>query len=78
MLEVAVVAAADEKWGEVPVAFVALRDGVAADAAELTDHVRSQLARFKAPKRIVFGPLPKTSTGKVQKNLLRERLRREA
>jgi fatty-acyl-CoA synthase len=78
VLEAAVVAAADEKWGEVPVAFVALRDGVPASAAELTDHVRAQLARFKAPKRIVFGPLPKTSTGKVQKNLLRERLKQEA
>jgi fatty-acyl-CoA synthase len=62
----------------VPVAFVALREGAAATAAELTDHVRAQLARFKAPKRIVFGPLPKTSTGKVQKNLLRERLKQVA
>ena len=78
VLEAAVVAAPDEKWGEVPVAFVTLREGVAATAAELTDHVRAQLARFKAPKRIVFGPLPKTSTGKVQKNLLRERLKQEA
>jgi len=78
VLEVAVVAAPDEKWGEVPVAFVALREGAAATAAELTDHVRAQLARFKAPKRIVFGPLPKTATGKVQKNLLREHLKQEA
>jgi fatty-acyl-CoA synthase len=78
VLEVAVVATADEKWGEVPVAFVALRDGAEATAAELTDHVRAQLARFKAPKRIVFGALPKTSTGKVQKNLLRERLKQGA
>jgi fatty-acyl-CoA synthase len=78
VFEVAVVAAADEKWGEVPVAFVALREDLAATATELTDHVRARLARFKAPKRIVFGPLPKTSTGKVQKNLLRERLKQEA
>jgi fatty-acyl-CoA synthase len=75
VFEVAVVAAADEKWGEVPVAFVALRENAQATAAELTDHVRAQLARFKAPKKIIFGPLPKTSTGKVQKNLLRDRLK---
>ncbi|HEY2189829.1 MAG TPA: AMP-binding protein, partial [Caldimonas sp.] len=78
VLEVAVVAAADEKWGEVPVAFVALRDGAGVTAAELTDHVRAQLARFKAPKRIVFGALPKTATGKVQKNVLRERMKQGA
>jgi len=75
VLEAAVVAAKDEKWGEVPVAFVALRENAKVTSAELTDHVRTQLARFKAPKRIVFGPLPKTSTGKVQKNLLRDRLK---
>jgi fatty-acyl-CoA synthase len=69
------VAAKDEKWGEVPVAFVALRENATVTGAELTDHVRTQLARFKAPKRIIFGPLPKTSTGKVQKNLLRDRLK---
>jgi fatty-acyl-CoA synthase len=78
VLEAAVVAAADEKWGEVPVAFVALKDNANATAAELTEHVRGQLARFKAPKRIVFGALPKTSTGKVQKNILRERLKTTA
>ncbi len=75
VLEAAVVAASDEKWGEVPVAFVALKEGAQATPAELTDHVRGQLARFKAPKRIVFGTLPKTSTGKVQKNVLRDRLK---
>jgi fatty-acyl-CoA synthase len=78
VFEAAVVAAADEKWGEVPVAFVALREHVTATSAELIDHVRTQLARFKAPKRIVFGPLPKTATGKVQKNLLRDRLKQAA
>jgi acyl-CoA synthetase (AMP-forming)/AMP-acid ligase II len=78
VLEVAVVAAADEKWGEVPVAFVALKKDAQASSAELTEHVRAQLARFKAPKRIVFGPLPKTSTGKVQKNVLRDRLKNTA
>ena len=75
VMEVAVVAAPDEKWGEVPVAFVALKDGAAATDAELIDHVRARLARFKAPKRIVFGALPKTATGKVQKNQLRSQLR---
>jgi fatty-acyl-CoA synthase len=73
---VAVVAAPDEKWGEVPVAFVTLKEGAGADAVVLIDHVRARLARFKAPKRVVFGPLPKTSTGKVQKNVLRDRLRK--
>jgi fatty-acyl-CoA synthase len=78
--EAAVVACPDATWGEVPVAFVTLRDEAeaVADAAvesELIEFVRSRLARFKAPKRIVFGPLPKTSTGKVQKHLLRARLR---
>jgi fatty-acyl-CoA synthase len=76
VLEVAVVAAPDEKWGEVPVAFVTLKEGAGADAVVLIDHVRARLARFKAPKRVVFGPLPKTSTGKVQKNVLRDRLRK--
>ena len=75
VLEAAVVAARDEKWGEIPVAFVALKEDATATEAELIAHVRGQLARFKAPKRIVFGPLPKTSTGKVQKNVLRDRLK---
>jgi len=59
----------------VPVAFVALKEGASATDAELIEHVRGQLARFKAPKRVIFGPLPKTSTGKVQKKELRDRLR---
>ena len=75
VLEVAVVAAPDEKWGEVPVAFVTLKDNASADAGALVEHARARLARFKVPKRVVFGALPKTSTGKVQKNVLRERLR---
>jgi fatty-acyl-CoA synthase len=75
VVEAAVVAALDEKWGEIPVAFVTLRDGAVPDAQALIDHVRARLARFKAPKRIVFSSLPKTATGKVQKNLLRDRLR---
>jgi fatty-acyl-CoA synthase len=75
VLEAAVVAGKDEKWGEVPVAFVTLKEGAAATDAELIGHVRARLAHFKAPKRVVFGPLPKTATGKVQKNALRDRLR---
>ena len=75
VLEAAVVAAPDEKWGEVPVAFIDLKPGMTASEQELIEHVRGRLARFKAPKRVLFTPLPKTSTGKVQKNLLRERCR---
>jgi fatty-acyl-CoA synthase len=75
VLECAVVGAPDETWGEVPVAFVTLRDGEAADAEELRDFVRQRLARFKVPKRIEFVELPKTSTGKIQKNVLRGRVR---
>ena len=71
----AVVAAPDPKWGEVPHAFVELREGRAVDAAELTAFVRARLAGFKTPKRVTFGPLPKTATGKIQKFVLRERAR---
>jgi fatty-acyl-CoA synthase len=71
VIESAVVGAPDERWGEVPVAYVAVREEV--DPDELVEHVRTHLARFKAPKRIVFGELPKTSTGKIQKNVLRDR-----
>jgi fatty-acyl-CoA synthase len=73
VLEAAVVARPDEKWGETPCAFVSLKPGVApATAEELIAWCRPRLAGFKVPKQIVFGPLPKTSTGKIQKNLLRE------
>ena len=75
VLESAVVGAPDEVWGEVPVAFVALRQGAAVTGSELIDFVRGSIARFKAPKRIVFGDLPKTSTGKIQKYVLRDGLR---
>jgi fatty-acyl-CoA synthase len=75
VLEAAVVAQPDEKWGETPCAFVTLREGAQAGEEELIEFCRARLARFKAPRRIVFGPLQKTSTGKIQKNLLRERLR---
>ncbi|UWQ20350.1 AMP-binding protein [Jannaschia sp. W003] len=72
----AVVAQPDDKWGEVPCAFVELRDGAEASEAELIAFARARLAGFKTPKRVVFGPLPKTSTGKVQKFELRAGLRR--
>jgi fatty-acyl-CoA synthase len=76
VLEAAVVARPDETWGETPCAFVTLKEGSAATEAELIEHCRRELARFKAPRTVVFGPLPKTSTGKVQKFELRERARR--
>jgi fatty-acyl-CoA synthase len=78
VLEVAVVAAPDEKWGEVPIAYVTLHEGASATEAEIVDHVRGRLARFKAPKAVVFGELPKTSTGKIQKFVLRDRIREGA
>ena len=73
VMEAAVVAKSDPKWGETPCAFVALRPGVEATAAEIVDHCRDNLARFKIPGHVMFGELPKTSTGKVQKYLLRQR-----
>jgi fatty-acyl-CoA synthase len=72
ILEAAVVAKSDEKWGEHPCAFVTLKPGEALTASEVIDYCRNELARFKVPKTIIFGPLTKTSTGKVQKYLLRE------
>ena len=69
--EAAVVASPHPTWGEVPVAYVSLRPGQEASAADLIEHVRARLAHFKAPKAIVFRSLPKTSTGKVQKYELR-------
>ena len=72
----AVVAKRDEKWGETPCAFIELRDGCGATTAEdIIAHARKGLAGFKIPRQIVFGELPKTSTGKVQKFVLRERAR---
>lgn len=73
VLESAVVGRPDDTWGEVPVAFVTLREGDSVDSQELVAHVRGQLAHFKAPKEITFVDLPKTSTGKIQKNVLRQR-----
>ncbi len=71
--EAAVVALADDKWGEVPCAFIELKAGAAATEAELIDFCADNMARFKRPKRVVFAELPKTATGKIQKNVLRER-----
>ncbi|WP_308124725.1 AMP-binding protein [Maritalea mobilis] len=68
----AVVAKPDDKWGEVPCAFVELKDGAEATEQELIDFVRQRLAGFKTPKHVVFQELPKTSTGKVQKFELRK------
>jgi fatty-acyl-CoA synthase len=67
------VARLDAKWGESPCAFVTLREGAAATERDLIDHCRAILAHFKCPKTVVFTELPKTSTGKVQKNVLRDR-----
>ena len=75
VLAAAVVAQPDPKWGETPCAFVELKPGATTTEAELIEHCRSHLARFKAPKRVVFGDLPKTSTGKIQKFLLRAQAR---
>ena len=72
VLEAAVVARPDEKWGETPCAFVTAKPGVDIDEAEIIDYCRGVLAKFKVPKTVVFGPLPKTSTGKIQKFVLRD------
>ena len=73
VLAAAVVAKPDEKWGETPCAFVELKAGAKVTEPELMEFCRTQLARFKAPRAIVFGELPKTSTGKIQKFVLREK-----
>jgi fatty-acyl-CoA synthase len=78
VLAVAVVAKPDSKWGETPCAFVELKPGAAATEAEIVEHCRAHLARFKTPRAVVFGPLPKTSTGKVQKFMLRQQARSAA
>jgi len=71
----AVVAMPDEKWGEVPCAFIELKPNTSVTERELIEHCRRVLAHFKAPRRVVFGSLPKTSTGKIQKFVLRERVK---
>jgi fatty-acyl-CoA synthase len=67
----AVVARPDEKWGETPCAFVELKPGAVLTEAEAIDWCRARLARFKVPRHVVFGDVPRTSTGKVQKGPLR-------
>jgi fatty-acyl-CoA synthase len=73
VFEAAVVARPDPMWGETPCAFVMLKAEAAATADDIIAFCREHLARFKAPRTVIFGPLPKTSTGKIQKFLLRER-----
>jgi acyl-CoA synthetase (AMP-forming)/AMP-acid ligase II len=73
VLECAVVSIPDERWGERPKAFVALKPGSTATAEDIIEFCRSQLAHFKAPAAVEFGELPKTATGKVQKFVLRDR-----
>jgi fatty-acyl-CoA synthase len=75
VLEAAIVGQPDEKWGEVPHAYVLLRDGAVAGEASLIEFCRERLAHFKCPKAVHFGPLPKTSTGKIRKNVLRQQAR---
>jgi fatty-acyl-CoA synthase len=75
VLAAAVVAQPDPKWGETPCAFVEIKAGASVTEAELIKHCRSHLARFKVPRHVIFGELPKTSTGKIQKFVLRERVR---
>ena len=75
VIAAAVVAKPDEKWGEVPAAFVELKAGVTCTEEEFIEHCRAHLARFKVPKQIVFGELPKTSTGKIQKYVLRQHVK---
>ena len=73
VLEAAVVARPDPMWGETPCAFVTLKPEARAEAGEIIAFCRDHLAHFKAPRTVIFGPLPKTSTGKIQKFVLRER-----
>jgi fatty-acyl-CoA synthase len=75
VLAAAVVAKPDTKWGETPCAFVELKPDAKVTEKELIDHCRVHLARFKAPRAVVFGVLPKTSTGKIQKFVLRQQAR---
>ena len=73
VLEVCVVGVPDDRWGEVPKAFVVPRQGSAVEAEEVIEFTRERIARFKAPKYVEFTELPKTATGKIQKYVLREK-----
>jgi fatty-acyl-CoA synthase len=74
VLFAAVVAKPDSKWGEVPCAFIELKENARATEAEIIAFCRSQMSGFKTPKAVVFGPIPKTSTGKIQKFMLRNQV----
>ena len=76
VLEAAVVARPDEQWGETPCAFVTLKPGSSISEVDLITFCREHLAGFKVPKTIIFQELPKTSTGKIRKNILREQASR--
>ena len=78
VFEAAVVARPDPMWGETPCAFVTLKPEASATADDIIAFCREHLARFKAPRTVIFGPLPKTSTGKIQKFMLRERAKSDA
>jgi fatty-acyl-CoA synthase len=77
VLGAAVVAQPDEKWGETPCAFIEVKHGMTLTEGELTEYCRANMARFKVPKRFVFADLPRTSTGKIQKFMLRQRAREQ-
>jgi len=76
VLEAAVVARPDQQWGETPCAFVTLKPGSSTSEGELISFCREHLAGFKVPKTIIFQELPKTSTGKIRKNILRDQASR--
>jgi fatty-acyl-CoA synthase len=75
VLLAAVVAQPDPTWGETPCAFIELKPDMHATELEIIEHCRNALAHYKAPRHVLFGTIPKTSTGKVQKYLLRERVK---
>ena len=79
VMEAAVVARPDATWGETPCAFVTLKpEADRVSEQDIIEWCRSRIARFKVPRHVVFGPLPKTATGKIQKNVLRDRVRSQA
>ena len=71
----AVIARPDEKWGETPCAFIELKPGRTLTEQEVIEHCRSVLAHYKCPRTVIFEEIPKTSTGKIQKFMLRDRLK---
>ncbi len=73
MLEVSVVGVPDDRWGEVPKAFVVRRQGMDVSAEDVIEFTRERIAHFKCPRHVEFGELPKTATGKIQKFVLREK-----